>query len=157
MIAAASSQDKLDFAVSLGADLTADYSQDDWDKKILAATGGKGVDVVLETVGGSVLARSVGLIAPFGRMVVYGTASGEVPAVEVADIFDNRTVMGFSMWGVMAHRPKALAEGAKELLELVASGKVRPVVHAELPLERAADAHALMEERSQLGRVVLVP
>ncbi|MEU7023884.1 NADPH:quinone oxidoreductase family protein [Streptomyces sp. NPDC046203] len=157
IIAAASSRDKLDFAASLGADLTVDYSEDGWDERILAATGGRGADVVLETVGGSVLTASVGLIAPFGRMVVYGTASGEVPAVDVADIFDNRTVMGFSMWGVMAHRPEAMAEGAKRLLELVASGEVRPVVHAELPLERAAEAHALMEDRSQLGRVVLVP
>ncbi|MFJ8200394.1 zinc-binding alcohol dehydrogenase family protein [Streptomyces sp. NPDC096152] len=157
VIAAASSPDKLDFAASLGADVTVDYSQDGWEEKVLAATGGQGVDLVLETVGGDVLTKSVNLTAAFGRTVVYGTAGGEVPAVEVRDIFDNRTVTGFSMWGVMRHRPDAMAEGARELLDMVASGKVRPVVHAELPLEEAAAAHELMEARAQLGRVVLVP
>ncbi|MFD4173229.1 MULTISPECIES: quinone oxidoreductase family protein [Streptomyces] len=157
VIAAAGSAAKLDFVRGLGADVAINYTDEDWDEQVRAATDGRGADVVLETVGGDILRRSVGLIAPFGRMVVYGTAGGELPAVEIADIFDNRTVMGFSMWGVMAHRPQEMADGAKALLDLVGSGRVSPVIHARIPLDRAGAAHALMEARSQLGRVVLVP
>ncbi|MEW2044657.1 zinc-binding dehydrogenase [Streptomyces sp. NBC_00377] len=157
VLAAVGSQAKLDFVASLGADFTVDYSQDGWEEKVRAATGGQGVDLVLETVGGDILTKSVNLTAAFGRTVVYGTAGGDVPAIEVGDIFDNRAVMGFSMWGVMRHRPDDMARGARELLDMVASGAVRPVVHAELPLEEAAAAHGLMEARAQLGRVVLVP
>lgn len=157
IIAAARGAEKLAFAASLGADVTVDYSEDGWEEKVRAATGGRGVDVALETVGGDVLTKSVNLTAQFGRTVVYGAAGGELPAIEVGDIFDNRTVMGFSMWGVMGNRPDVMAAGARELLDMVSSGKVRPVVHAELPLKDAAAAHELMESRSQLGRVVLVP
>ncbi|MBV1935708.1 zinc-binding dehydrogenase [Streptomyces sp. BV286] len=157
IIAAARGADKLAFAASLGADVTVDYSEDGWEEKVRAATDGRGVDVVLETVGGDVLTKCVNLTAQFGRTVVYGAAGGELPAIEVSDIFDNRTVMGFSMWGVMRNQPDVMARGARELLDMVSSGKVRPVVHAELPLKDAAAAHELMESRSQLGRVVLVP
>ncbi|MFJ4538839.1 zinc-binding alcohol dehydrogenase family protein [Streptomyces tibetensis] len=157
IVAAARGAEKLSFAASLGADVTVDYGEDGWDEKVRAATGGRGVDVALETVGGDILTKSVNLTAPFGRTVVYGAAGGELPAIDVADIFDNRIVMGFSMWGVMAAKPDAMAQGARELLDMVTSGTVRPVVHAELPLKDAAAAHELMESRSQLGRVVLVP
>lgn len=157
IIAAARGEAKLAFAASLGADVTVDYSVDGWEEKVRAATDGRGVDVALETVGGDVLTKSVNLTAQFGRTVVYGAAGGELPAIEVADIFDNRIVMGFSMWGVMGNRPDVMARGARELLDMVTSGKVRPVVHAEVPLKDAAAAHELMESRSQLGRVVLVP
>ncbi|PAZ16620.1 oxidoreductase [Streptomyces sp. SA15] len=157
IIAAARGEAKLAFAASLGADVTVDYGVDGWEEKVRAATDGRGVDVALETVGGDVLTKSVNLTAQFGRTVVYGAAGGELPAIEVADIFDNRIVMGFSMWGVMGNRPDAMARGVRELLDMVTSGKVRPVVHAEVPLKDAAAAHELMESRSQLGRVVLVP
>ncbi|CAL9432781.1 zinc-binding alcohol dehydrogenase family protein [Streptomyces sp. NPDC058947] len=157
IIAAARGAEKLAFAASLGADVTVDYGEDGWEEKVRAATGGRGVDAALETVGGDILTKSVNLTAPFGRTVVYGAAGGELPAIDVADIFDNRVVMGFSMWGVMGEKPDVMAEGARELLDMVTSGKVRPVVHAELPLKDAAAAHELMESRSQLGRVVLVP
>ncbi|WP_217235978.1 zinc-binding dehydrogenase [Streptomyces sp. AC555_RSS877] len=157
IIAAARGEEKLAFAASLGADVTVDYSVAGWEEKVRAATDGKGVNVALETVGGDVLTKCVNLTAQFGRTVVYGAAGGELPAIEVGDIFDNRIVMGFSMWGVMGNRPDVMAEGARELLDMVSSGRVRPVVHAELPLKDAAAAHELMEARSQLGRVVLVP
>ncbi|MGW2255592.1 quinone oxidoreductase family protein [Kitasatospora sp. NPDC001660] len=156
VIAAASGPEKAEFARSLGADVAIDYRAEDWAEQISAATDGRGVDIVLETVGGDVLRSCVPLLAQFGRMVVYGTASGDVPSVNIMDIFDNRTVTGFSMWGLM-RRPEVMEAGAKHLLELVASGQVKPAVHAKLPLEQADKAHELMEARAQLGRVVLVP
>ncbi|MCZ4125482.1 quinone oxidoreductase family protein [Streptomyces sp. H39-S7] len=157
VIATASSPEKLEFAKSLGADLAYDYSQEGWDEEILTATKGEGVDLVLETVGGDILSKSVPLIRQFGRMVVYGSAGGEVPSVDIADLFDNKTVLGFSMWGLMYRQPEVMAAGAKALLDLVGSGKVRPVVHAEVPLDDAAKAHEMMEARAQMGRVVLIP
>ncbi|WP_248961387.1 quinone oxidoreductase family protein [Sphaerisporangium perillae] len=156
VIATASGAAKLDFARSLGADLAFDYDQEGWDDLVMAATDGKGVDVVLETVGGDVFRRSIPLIGQFGRMVAYGTAGGEVPSISVLDVMDNKAIMGFSMWGVMRN-PRLMADGATALLDLVGSGKVRPVVHARLPLDDAAKAHELMEARTQLGRVVLEP
>ncbi|GAA4608366.1 NADPH2:quinone reductase [Actinoplanes octamycinicus] len=158
VIATASSPAKLEFARSLGADVAIDYTKDGWAEEVLAATDGKGADVILETVGGDILRQSIPLIAQFGRLVFYGSAAGfDIPPVSVVDLIDMKTVTGFSLYAIMFTQPEVIQAGERDLVNMLATGKLKPVVHTTLPLDEAAKAHELMEARAQLGKVVLVP
>ncbi|WP_328930701.1 zinc-binding dehydrogenase (plasmid) [Streptomyces sp. NBC_00190] len=157
VIATASTQAKCDFARELGADVTVNYSDEDWVDQVLAATDGRGADVVLETVGGDVLLKSLGITAQFGTLVFYGSASGDIPDLPTLALSRMKNVAGFSLYAMLYNKPEAIAEGQRHLFELISSGQVKPVVHERLPLDEAAKAHELMEARAQLGKVVLVP
>jgi NADPH:quinone reductase len=158
VIAAAGSAAKLDFAKELGADAGVDYTREDWADQVRELTGGAGVDVVLDSVGADLTARSIALLRPYGRLVFYGSASGgvELPTVSMEQIAGVRYVTHFTM-AALDGDLAAIEEGARTVSDLILSGKVRPVVHTELPLTEAVKAHRVMEERTQLGRVVLVP
>ncbi|MEW2608837.1 zinc-binding dehydrogenase [Streptomyces sp. NPDC047880] len=157
VIATASTQAKLDFVRDLGADVTVNYTDDDWDDQVRAATDGRGVDVVLETVGGDILTKSIALTAQFGRLVFYGSASGDIQPIHPLMLSRMKTVAGFALYAMLYNKPDAIAAGQRDLLDMIASGKVRPIVHERLGLEEAVKAHELMEARAQLGKVVLVP
>jgi NADPH:quinone reductase len=156
VIATAASRPKLEFARELGADVAVDYSDEDWPAQVRAAAPG-GVDLVLDSVGGPVLQRSLDLLAPFGRVVVYGAASGELFAVPVTDLFALRSVAGFSLLAWRAASPEQAKAEMIEIAEYAKAGRLRTAVHARLPLTEAATAHRILEGRSQLGRVLLVP
>jgi NADPH:quinone reductase-like Zn-dependent oxidoreductase len=156
IIGTATSKPKLAFVRELGADVAVDYGDDDWPEQIRAAAPG-GVDVVLDSVGGPVLRQSLDLLAPYGRIVVYGAASGELSAVPVTDLFALRSVAGFSLLAWRAARPDAARAEVAEIAEHARAGRLHTAVHTRLPLTEAAAAHWILEERSQLGRVLLVP
>jgi NADPH2:quinone reductase len=155
VIATASSPAKLEFARQHGADVGVCYTDPDWPDQVRAAAPG-GVDVVLETVGGQVTAQSLDLLAPFGRLVVYGAASGELPDLP-AWLPALRTVSGFGLLAWRAARPEQARQEMTELAGLAAAGRLRASVQATLPLEQAARAHELLEDRDRMGRVLLVP
>ncbi|MFD8492853.1 zinc-binding alcohol dehydrogenase family protein [Amycolatopsis sp. NPDC059657] len=157
VIATANSAAKLEFAKELGADIAIDYSREGWDDEVREATGGAGVDIVLDSVGSDITQKSVRLLKPFGRLVFYGSASGgkELPKVSLQDLA-GRYLTHFSM-GVMDGQVDDFTPIVDEVCEMVLSGKVKPVVYTELPLAEAVKAHQLMEDRAQLGRVVLIP
>lgn len=157
VIATAGTQAKLDFVRGLGADVTVNYTDDDWDEQVRAATDGRGVDVVLETVGGDILTKSVALTAQFGRLVFYGSAGGDVQPIHPLMLSRMKTVAGFALYAMLHNKPEAIAAGQRDLLDMIATGKVRPIVRERFGLEDAVKAHELMEARAQLGKVVLVP
>ncbi|WP_030420260.1 quinone oxidoreductase family protein [Streptomyces sp. NRRL F-5065] len=157
VIATAGTQAKLDFVRDLGADVTINYTDDDWDEQVRAATEGRGVDVVLETVGGDILTKSVALTAQFGRLVFYGSASGDIQPIHPLMLSRMKTVAGFALYAMLYNKPEVIAAGQRDLLDMIATGKVRPVVHERLGLDAAVKAHELMEARAQLGKIVLVP
>jgi NADPH:quinone reductase len=153
VIATASSPAKLEFAREHGADVGVCYADPDWPDQVRAAAPG-GVDVVLDTIGGQVTAQSMDL---FGRLVFYGAASGDLPELPVARVLSLRSVSGFGLLAWRAARPDQARQEMTELAGLAAAGRLRAVVQATLPLEEAARAHALLEDRSRVGRVLLVP
>jgi NADPH2:quinone reductase len=155
VIATAGSAAKLDFARAHGADVAIDYTQDDWTEQVRQAAP-NGVDVVLDSVGGEMLLKSIDLLAPFGRVVAYGVASGDLGTVPVMSIVGLRSVVGFSLLAWRAAAPKQAAAEVAEVTEHFASGRLRAAVHTRLPLTEAVAAHRILDQREQLGRVLLL-
>ncbi|GGN98918.1 oxidoreductase [Actinoplanes lobatus] len=156
VIGTARSAHKLDFVHSVGADVAIDYAQPDWPDQVRAAAPG-GVDVVLDAVGGPVLQSSLDLLAPFGRAVVYGAATGELEQIPVAKLFALRSVVGFNLTAWRRTAPDLARQEMDEITGLFAAGHLSTTVHADLPLTRAATAHELIEARSHTGRILLSP
>ncbi len=157
VITTASASDKLDLSRSLGADVTINYTTQDFEAEVGKLTDGKGVQLVLECVGGPVLEKSVRCLASYGRLVSYGNASGTPASLASGDITsDNRTVIGFSMGrspaGTLDHQA-AMAE----LFPLIAEGTVRLIVDQVLPMSQVAKAHEHLANRGTRGKVILTP
>ncbi|WP_127354000.1 quinone oxidoreductase family protein [Actinacidiphila soli] len=156
VIATAGSPAKLDFARKCGADTAIDYTDSDWPDQVRKAAP-RGVDVVLDSVGGETLQRSFDVLAPFGRIVIYGAASGELTSLPVINLFALKSVAGFSLIAWRAADPEQARREMTEVAEYSTAGQLHTAVHARLPLAEAAAAHRLLEDRSQLGRVLLLP
>lgn len=150
---------KAGFVRAHGADDVVDYRRPDWAGTVRELTGGQGVDVVLDSVEGAVFREGLKLLKPYGRLVYYGFAGaeGEVAKVAMTELLGLTYVVGTSLDAWAGADPSRVAEARAELVRLVASGELRVAVHATLPLSEAAEAHRVLESRSQLGRVVLVP
>ncbi|MDH6140007.1 NADPH2:quinone reductase [Kitasatospora sp. GP30] len=156
VIATAGSAAKLEFTRELGADVAVDYSDADWPEHVRKAAP-NGVDVVLDSVGGQILQQSFEVLAPLGRVVVFGAASGELNAVPVTQLFGLKQVVGYSLLGWRAARPDLARQDMEEAAAYFADGRLRTAVHAQLPLGDAVTAHRILEERSHLGRILLLP
>ncbi|MCD7439413.1 NADPH:quinone oxidoreductase family protein [Streptomyces lincolnensis] len=159
ILAAASTPAKREFAAGLGADAVIDPTRPDWPDTVREETGGRGVDVILDSIGGATLLAGVGALAPAGRLVFYGSAGGgtDIPRVSVMDLIALKAVTGFSLSAWRAARPHQYRDGIAELTRRLRDGTLRPAVHARLPLDQAAAGHRLIEDRLHQGRVVLVP
>ncbi len=157
VLAAASTPKKLELARSLGADVTIDYTQSDWAERVQAATDGEGVDLILEMVGGDVFEQSLNCLAPFGRMVVYGLASGRSVAIEPQRLLAaNQSIVGFYI-GKYFSQPDLIQTSLGELMEAITSERLKLQISAVLPLSQAAEVHRLLESRQTIGKVVLQP
>ncbi|MFC3994536.1 zinc-binding alcohol dehydrogenase family protein [Nocardiopsis sediminis] len=154
VVATARGEEKLAVARSLGADDVVDYSEPGWDRRVRDAAGG-GVSVVFEGTGGSVSEAAFDLLAPGGRMVVYGTAGGQAPSFDPAAVYQRRlTVVGFVSAMLPPERLALLRDGA---FALGADGGLKPIIGAVMPLGQAAAAHQPFEDRKTIGKTILVP
>ncbi len=156
VIGTASNEQKLDLVRSLGADAAINYTQDDWVEQVKQATGGRGADIVLEVVGGTIAQQSLQCLAPFGRLVVIGAASGERPEFSgVQLMYKNQAVIGFWLTAWLS-RPDRIAAAIIELMQYLASGSLQIIVGQTFPLAEAAEAHRTIAERKTMGKVVLL-
>lgn len=148
----ASNDHKLEIVAGLGADHAVNYSEPDWTNEILLATGGKGVDWIIEMVGGPIVAENLKVLAKHGTMWVYGAASGEDFGLSVLSLMRrNHTVRGY--W-LMNEPIGNRIRFTRELLGHVAAGRLKISV-TEFPLEKVRDAHRAIEGRKTTGKVVL--
>ena len=158
VIAVTSSDSKKKFAKELGADEVVDSNTDTLKAELLAANNGKPVDLVLEMVGGKTADISVEVLAPFGRLIVYGMAS-RTPATSInpASLMGgSKTISGFWLAHCFGNK-ELLGDVIDELFQLVKSGKLKPVIGSNYPLAQAADAHKAMLARETVGKIALIP
>lgn len=157
VIATASSQEKLDLAKDLGADVLIDYTEEDWPEKVREATGGNGADVVLEMVGGDFVQKNLNCMNAWGRMVVFGAASGDRGEISPMELLrKNHSIVGFFLPQVMS-RPDLFIPSLQEMLGWISSGKVRLTLGGSYKLENAEQAHSDLEGRKTTGKIVLNP
>jgi NADPH2:quinone reductase len=148
VVVTASSDEKRRVALELGADDAFGY--DDFEEVR--------ADIVLDSVGGDVFARSFGALKPLGTVIAIGFAGGWWEPLDPGPLVGrNLGLQGFYLGRLMRHRPDLLREAIREVVELWERGDVRPLVGATFPLEDAPAAHRLIEERRSVGKVILVP
>ena len=159
VFATAGSDEKCAACVRLGASRAINYRTEDFVAVIKAETGGRGVDVILDMIGGDYLMRETAALAEDGRLVFINTMGGAKATVNLVEIMVKRlTVTG----STLRSRPIAVkATIARKLLEqvwpLLELGKVKPVIYRTFPFAEAAAAHALMESSEHVGKIVLLP
>jgi len=158
VIATASTEDKRKLALDLGADVALDGSPDGLNDRLREANEGRGVDIVLEMVGGPVFDASLAALGRFGRIAFYGMASRTPPTpVEPARLMArSQSVLGFWLVDYL-RRPDMLAEPLAELFELTATGELRPVIGGEYGLSEVPEAHRALRSRSTVGKLLLDP
>jgi NADPH2:quinone reductase len=156
VIATVGSPAKFDLVKEYGADAAISYSDADWTEQVRAVAP-NGVDVIVDSVGGAISAQSLELLAPFGRLVVYGAAAGEFPQLPARGLYNLRSVSGFSWMAWLAAAPEQARRDLTEIAEHAAAGRLRVSVQETLPLEEVVKAHTLLEDRARTGRILLVP
>jgi NADPH:quinone reductase len=157
VIATASSEEKLDLARSLSADVLIDYTEKHWPEKVREATEGKGADVILEMVGSDFPDKNLTCLNVFGRMVVFGAASRERGTIVPASLINKcHAVVGFYLPQIM-RRPDLFVPSLREVLGWISSGDLQLTIGATYPLESAAEAHADLESRKTTGKLLLNP
>jgi len=152
VIGTASSDQKLQLVADLGADFAINYSEPDWTDEVLKATDGRGVDWLIEMVGGAIVGKNLKVLAKHGTMWIYGSASNEDFKVSVLSLMaKNHTIRGY--W-LMNESVENRIRFTKELLAYLAAGQLK--IHVtEFPLEQARAAHEAIENRKTTGKVVL--
>ncbi|WP_232697418.1 quinone oxidoreductase family protein [Brevibacillus daliensis] len=160
VIATASTPAKLELAQSLGADVVINYRDPNWTQKVLEHTEGKGVDIILEMVGGDILKGSLYVLRPFGRLIYFGSASAsneKWDQVNLVKLLKNKSIVGFNIEHFLTSFPDIAKSGLEHLYQLISTGQLNPVVQHIFPLDHVVEAHRLLESRQTVGTVVLLP
>ncbi|MEH7095200.1 quinone oxidoreductase family protein [Neobacillus vireti] len=155
VIGLTSSVEKAAAAKDAGAEMVFLY-QDDWKKQVIEVTGGKGVDVVFESVG-STLSDSFEVTRVGGTVVFYGMAGGDPAPVDPRMLMDtSKTLTGGDLWNVLTSRAERVAR-SKELFQWMEEGKVRVAEPAVFALKDGQEAHRYLESRKSTGKILLIP
>lgn len=156
VIAAASSDAKLEVARQLGADAVINYSAEDLRERLKEITGGAGVDVVYDPVGGAYTEPALRSIAWKGRYLVIGFAAGDIPKLPINLLLLKGASLVGVFFGAFAKRePKVQRQNVAELWQMLEAGRLKPVVGAVFPLEQGAQAFLALEQRQAVGKVVI--
>jgi NADPH:quinone reductase len=156
VIAAASSEEKLQVCLDHGADATINYSDQDLRERIKALTDGKGPDVIYDPVGGQFTEPAFRSIAWRGRYLVVGFANGEIPKLPLnLALLKGASIVGVFWGDHVAREPADFVAELAALFDLVAAKRLRPHISARYPLERGAQAIADMMNRKVIGKVVI--
>jgi NADPH2:quinone reductase len=157
VIASASSAEKRDLALELGADAAVDPSPEGLTERLREANNGEPVDVVFEMAGGEVFEASYKALAPFGRVVICGIASRRPNEVSTGSLLrHSRAVVGFYLFHCLG-RPGMFTDALAELFARSARGELKAIVGNTYPLAQAAEAHRDLSERRTSGKLLLDP
>ncbi len=152
VLGTASTSEKLEKVASLGADVGINYTESDWTDEVLAATDGKGADLIIEMVGGDIGKQNFKCLATGGTMLVYGAASGEDFQISALSLLGRmQTVKGYNL---NLETRENMAAFTKELMAHITENRLQVIVN-EFPLAQAKEAHNALEGRKTMGKVVL--
>jgi NADPH:quinone reductase len=148
---------KVDRIRELGADLAVDYTEPGWDQRVRDGLGGREPTVALDGVGGEAGRTTLELLGVGGRILFFGNASGELTRLSTGDLFSRGLTASAAIGARLARVPGGLRRLAERALAEAAGGRLVPLVDKPYPLNEAAAAHAALERRATMGKVVLVP
>ncbi len=169
VFATAGSAEKIRFLEALGVERAIDYRADDFVEAVRRATGGEGVDVVLDSIGGRMIALDLRVLRPGGRIVSLGLAAASglgrpamlrellaAPRLQPIKLLESsRGFYGVNILRLFSHRPALASLLLRRAFELAASGTAKPVIAREFPLEKAWEAHMLLQGRATIGKLLL--
>ena len=147
---------------AFGADHVIDVSREDVAARVSAITGGGGVDLILDAVGGTDFAKFLPMLGPFGLLVSYGKLLGKIEA-NVIDALDagpgylNSAAVRIFTMHTLDDKPALRAQSMNDLIGKLTAGAIRPLIHARLPLKDARRAHEMIEARQVIGKILLKP
>src|SRR5580698_10681394 len=153
----AGSQDKLDVCRALGADITINYREEDFVDSLMAATDGRGADVILDIVGAAYLARNIAALAPDGRIANIGLQQGRTAELDFGALMAKRAAISSTSLRARPKEQKAsvVAAVTENVWPVVVAGLIRPVIDTELPMQEAAQAHRIMADSTHTGKILL--
>lgn len=157
VIGTASSEARRAFVLGIGADLAISYDSPQWPEAVLAHTDGKGVDVILETIGGDVFDQNFACLGMLGRCVVIGSTRGPGEPLAPRRLMAKAQTLTGVYLPAFFHRPDLIQRGLRFLKDGIEDRQIRPNVAATLPLSRTAEAHTMLERREAQGVIVLDP
>ncbi|HZC95372.1 MAG TPA: zinc-binding dehydrogenase [Bradyrhizobium sp.] len=156
VIAAASTQEKRDFAIRFGADEAIDYTRADWRDTFKTLTGGHGADVIFDPVGGDLAVQAFRSIAWRGRHLVVGFASGTIPALPFnLPLLKGGALLGVDLAQIQKREPETHTRLIAQLFDWLAAGQLSPVVGKVVPFENFREAFKTMQSRSALGKMIV--
>ena len=156
VFATAGSQEKCAACVRLGAAAAFNYRTQDFEAEVKKATGGKGVDVILDMVGGDYVAKELKCLADEGRLVFIAILGGAKAELDILQVMRRLTITGSTLRPRSTEFKGAIAASLREKIwPLIEAGRIKPVVYRTFPLEQAAEAHRLMESSQHIGKIVL--
>lgn len=153
----AGSPEKLAKCRELGADILINYREEDFSKAIKDATNGHGADVILDIIGAAYLAGNVDALAVDGRMVTIGLQKGRKAELDMGKVMTRRlTLAGTTLRARPAEQKAEIVDAVRQhVWPLVENGEITPVIHRELPISDAAEAHRIMEASTHTGKILL--
>lgn len=151
--------EKCEALLRLGAERAIDYEREDFVAVLKEATGGKGADVILDIVGGDYVARNIACLNRDGRLVNIAFRKGSKVQIDLMPVMLKRLTLTGSTLRIqpVARKAKIAAALEEVVWPKIASGEIKPVVHAVLPLEDAAEGHLIMEAAGHIGKILLAP
>jgi NADPH2:quinone reductase len=157
VFATAGTKEKCEACVKLGADRAINYKTEDFAEVVKQATGGKGVNVILDMVGGDYVERELKCLADDGRIAVIAFLGGTKATINLSEILRRRlTISGSGLRPRSVEFKGAIAKNLREKVwPLIEAGRIKAIVHKTFPLEQAARAHELMESSAHIGKIVL--
>jgi NADPH2:quinone reductase len=157
VFATAGSAEKCAICVKLGAERAINYKTEDYEAVMKEVTGGKGVDVTLDMVGGDYIGKNIAIAKADGRIVSIATQKSVKAEINIGLVMRNRlTLTGSTLRPRPIPEKGAIAQAAlKHVWPLIEAGRVKPIIHATFPFADAASAHRLMEGSSHIGKIVL--
>ena len=152
-----STPEKADLAAKAGADAVIRYTEQDFEAEVIRLTGGKGVNVVYDSVAKTTFDKSLNCLAPRGTLALFGQSSGPIPPLDVARLAKNSLFLTRPSLAAYTATRTELLQRATDVFNWISGGRLSLLIHKTLPLKEAAEAHRLQAGRQTVGKVLLTP